>query len=101
MSAQDKLGGYASGFGSLDAQVIGANVTADYKLLDKDGAVYEKGDLPQYITELKKLGDEMVISDVMVDGDQAWCKWQIGDITGAGLIRFGDNGVSQEQLFYI
>ena len=46
MSAADKLGGYASGFGDLNAEAIAANVTADYKLLDKDGAVYGKNDLP-------------------------------------------------------
>ncbi|MGF1684252.1 hypothetical protein [Photobacterium minamisatsumaniensis] len=101
MSAEDKLSGYATGFGSLDANVIGDNVTAEYKLFDKDGAVYQKGDLPQYISELKKLGDKMEISDVMVDGDKAWCKWQIGEIVGAGLISFGEEGVSQEQLFYL
>lgn len=100
MPAEDKLGGYASGFGSLDANVIAANVTAEYKLLDKNGAVYKKDDLPRYIAELKKFGDQMVISDVMVDGGKAWCKWQIGEIVGAGLISFGEDGVSQEQLFY-
>ena len=42
MSAADKLGGYASGFGDLNAEAIAANVTADYKLLDNDGAVYGK-----------------------------------------------------------
>ena len=45
MSAEDKLGGYASGFGSLDASTIAANVTEDFKLLDKNGAIYEKNDL--------------------------------------------------------
>ena len=100
MSAEGKLSGYASGFGSLDANVVAANVTADYKLLDKDGAVYEKGDLTGYIAELRKFGDKMEISDVVSDGGAAWCKWQIGEIVGAGLIRFGEDGVSQEQLFY-
>ncbi|MCW8328829.1 hypothetical protein MD588_08405 [Photobacterium sp. SDRW27] len=100
MSAEDKLGGYASGFGSLDANVIAANVTAEYKLLDKNGTVYKKDDLPGYITELKKFGDQMEITDVVVDGGKAWCKWQIGEIVGAGLISFGEDGVSQEQLFY-
>jgi hypothetical protein len=28
-------------------------------------------------------------------------KWQVGDIVGAGLITFGDEGVLQEQLFYV
>ncbi len=100
MSATDRLGGYASGFGNLDADSIAANVTADYKLLDKDGVVYGKNDLPGYITELRKLGDTMAISDVMVDGELAWCKWQVGDVVGAGLISFGEDGVRQEQLFY-
>ena len=100
MSATDKLSGYASGFGSLNANEIAANVTADYRLLDKDGAVYGKSDLPGYIAELKKVGDKMEITDVMVEGGSAWCKWQIGDITGAGLISFGEDGVTQEQLFY-
>lgn len=49
MSAEDKLGGYASGFGGLDADTITANVTEDYKFLDEDGAVYGKNDLPGYI----------------------------------------------------
>jgi hypothetical protein len=100
MSAADKLGGYASGFGNLDGEAIAANVTADYKLLDKDGVVYGKDDLPGYVAELRKLGDKMDITDVVVDGGTAWCKWQLGDIVGAGLISFGDDGVTQEQLFY-
>ena len=100
MSAADKLGGYASGFGELNAEGIAANVTADYKLLDKDGAVYGKNDLPGFIAELKKIGDKMDLTDVVVDGGTAWCKWQVGDIVGAGLISFGDEGVTQEQLFY-
>lgn len=37
MSASEKLGGYATGFGELKADQIAANVTDDYKLLDKDG----------------------------------------------------------------
>lgn len=101
MSAADKLGGYASGFGSLDAEAIATNVTADYKLLDKDGVVYGKSDLPGYITELRKVGDKMEITDVVVEGGTAWCKWQVGDIVGAGMISFGDDGVTQEQLFYL
>jgi len=100
MSAEDKLGGYASGFGNLDANVIAANVTADYRLLDKNGAVYKKNDLQRYIAELRKIGDKMDISDVVVEGGTAWCKWQVGEIVGAGLISFGEDGVSQEQLFY-
>ena len=100
MSAADKLGGYASGFGNLDAEVIAANVTADFKLLDKDGAVYGKNDLPGYVAELIKLGDKMDITDVVVEGGTAWCKWQVGEIVGAGMISFGDEGVTQEQLFY-
>ena len=100
MSAADKLGGYASGFGNLDAEEIAANVTADYKLLDKDGAVYGKNDLPGYIAELRKIGDKMNITDVAVEGGTAWCKWQVGDIVGAGIISFEEDGVSQEQLFY-
>lgn len=100
MSAADKLGGYAGGFGNLDGEAIAANVTVDYKLLDKDGVVYGKDDLPGYVAELRKLGDKMDITDVVVDGGTAWCKWQLGDIVGAGLISFGDDGVTQEQLFY-
>ena len=100
MAAADKLGGYATGFGELNADTISANVTDNYKLLDKDGNTYEKGDLPDYIAELRKLDDKMVITDVVVDGGTAWCKWQVGDIIGAGIITFGDEGVSQEQLFY-
>lgn len=100
MSAADKLGGYASGFGNLDAEEIAANVTANYKLLDKDGAVYGKSDLPGYIAELRKVGDKMDITDVVVEGGTAWCKWHVGHITGAGLISFGEEGVTQEQLFY-
>ncbi len=100
MSAADKLGGYASGFSNLDDAEIAANVTDDYKLLDKDGAVIGKGDLPEYIAGLRELGDKMDITDVMVEGGMAWCKWQVGDVVGAGLISFGDEGVSQEQLFY-
>ncbi len=100
MSAEDKLGGYASGFGSLDAEAIAANVTADYKLLDKGGAVYGKNDLPGYIAELRSVGDKMDITDVVVEGGTAWCKWQVGDIVGAGMISFGEEGVTQEQLFY-
>ena len=100
MAAADKLGGYATGFGELNADTISANVTDNYKLLDKDGKTYGKGDLPGYIAELRKLDDKMVITDVVVDGGTAWCKWQVGDIVGAGIITFGDDGVSQEQLFY-
>ncbi len=101
MAAADKLGGYANGFGELNADVVAANVTTDYKLLDKDGKVYGKGDLPGYIAELRKLGNKMDITDVVVEGSTAWCKWQLGDIVGAGMITFGDEGVSQEQLFYV
>ena len=100
MSAADKLGGYATGFGELNADTIATNVTDDYKLLAKDGKTYGKEDLPDYIAELINLADKMVITDVVVDGGMAWCKWQVGDIVGAGLIIFGDEGVSQEQLFY-
>ena len=100
MSAADKLGGYATGWGTLDAEAIAANVTDDYKLFDKDGVVRAKNDLPGYIAELKEIGDQMAITDVVVDGGTAWCKWQLGDIVGAGLISFGDDGVIQEQLFY-
>ena len=100
MSAADKLGGYAGGFGNLDADGIAANVTDNYKLLDKDGAIYGKSDLPGYIDELKKIDDKMIITDVVVDDGTAWCKWQVGDVVGAGLISFGVNGVTQEQLFY-
>ncbi len=100
MSAADKFGGYASGFGNLDAEAIATNVTADYKLLDKDGAVYGRNDLPGYIAELRKIGDKMDITDVVVEGGTAWCKWQVGDIVGAGMISFGEEGVTQEQLFY-
>jgi len=42
----------------------------------------------------------MIITDVVVEGSTAWCKWELGDIVGAGLITFGDDGVSHEQLFY-
>ncbi len=101
MAASDKLGGYATGFGELNADTLVENVTDDYKLLDKDGKTYEKDDLPGYIAELRKLDDKMVITDVVVDGGMAWCKWQVGDIIGAGLITFSDAGVSQEQLFYV
>ena len=100
MSAADKLGGYASGFTNLDAEAIAANVTEDYKLLDKGGAVYGKSDLSGYIAELSKIGDKMNITDVVVEGEKAWCKWQVGSIIGAGLISFGEDGVRQEQLFY-
>jgi hypothetical protein len=100
MSAADKLGGYATGFGELDANQISDNVTDDYKLLDRDGAIYSKDDLPNYISELKKLGEKMDITNVVVDGNTAWCKWQVGGVIGAGLISFGEQGVSQEQLFY-
>ncbi|WP_299176696.1 hypothetical protein [uncultured Neptuniibacter sp.] len=100
MSAADKLGGYASGYSSLDAETIAANVTSDYQLLDKEGAIYGQNDLAGYIDELKKIADEMVITHVMVDGNMAWCQWQLGDIIGAGLITFGDEGVKREQLFY-
>ena len=100
MTAADKLGGYAMGFGKLNADMVAANVTDDYKLLDKDGKIYGKGDLPGVISELRELGDKMVITNVVVDGETAWCKWQVGDIVGAGLITFRDEGVSQEQLFY-
>ena len=100
MSAADKLGGYASGFGELNADVVAANVTAGFKLLDKDGKVYTKDELAGYIAKLRTLGSKMDITDVVVDGSTAWCKWQLGDVIGAGLITFGDEGVSQEQLFY-
>jgi uncharacterized protein YodC (DUF2158 family) len=100
MSAEDKLGGYASGFSSLDANAIAANVTEDFKLIDKNGAVYEKNDLSGYIAELRKAGDKMEITDVVVDGGKAWCKWQVGEIVGAGLISFSTDGVTEEQLFY-
>lgn len=100
MAAADKLTGYAMGFGELNADLVAANVTHDYQLLDKDGKVYGKGDLPGYIAELRKLADRMVITDVVVDGGTAWCKWQVSDIVGAGMITFGDAGVSREQLFY-
>jgi len=73
MAAADKLGGYASGFSELNADVIAANVTATYKLLDKEGKVYGKDDLPAYIAELKKLGSKMEISNVVVDGSTVQC----------------------------
>lgn len=100
MSATEKLSGYASGFGSLDAETIAANVTADYRLLDKDGVSYGKDDLAGYVAGLRKLGDRMEITDVVVEGGTAWCRWQVGDIIGAGMISFGEEGVSREQLYY-
>ena len=100
MAAADKLGGYATRFGELNADTVAANVTDDYKLLDKDGKIYGKGDLHDYIAKLGNLADKMVITDVVVDGGTAWCKWPVGDIVGAGMITFGDEGVSREQLFY-
>ena len=51
MAAADKLGGYATGFGELNADTVAANVTDDFKLLDKDGKIYGKGDLSGYIAE--------------------------------------------------
>jgi hypothetical protein len=42
----------------------------------------------------------MMITHVAVDGSTAWCKWQVGDVVGAGMITFGNEGVSEEQLFY-
>jgi hypothetical protein len=100
MAGSDKLRGYATGFGELNAELVAANVTDDYRLLDKDGKIYGKGELPGVIAELRKLADKMVITDVVIDGPMAWCKWRVGEIVGAGLITFGDEGVSQEQLFY-
>ncbi|WP_421864283.1 hypothetical protein [Motiliproteus sp.] len=100
MSAEDKLGSYAQGFSSLDAATIVANVTEDYQLLDKDGVLHTKADLPAYIDTLKGIGSSMEITEVSVNGEKAWCKWQIGEVVGAGLISFGEQGVSQEQLFY-
>ena len=49
MSATDKLSGYASGFSNLDAATLAANVTADYQLLDKDGVIHRRDDLPGYL----------------------------------------------------
>ena len=100
MSAADKLGAYATGWGELNAEAISANVTDDYKLFDKDGNVIGREDLPDYVAELRKVDDKMALTDVVVEGNTAWCKWQVGDIVGAGLITFGDDGVSQEQLFF-
>lgn len=100
MSASDKLGGYAQGFSELDAATIAANIITDYKLLDKGGKVITKEGLPAYCAELKKLGPKMDITNVAVDGDTAWCQWQVGDVVGAGMISFSDQGVSQEQLYY-
>ena len=99
MSAEDQLGGYASGFTNLDASEIAAHVTDDFKLLDKDGSVYSKAELPGYIAELRNSGDRMEISEVLAKDGKAWCKWQVGEIVGAGLISFGEDGISQEQLF--
>ncbi len=99
MSAEDQLGGYASGFTNLDASEIAAHVTDDFKLLDKDGSVYSKAELPGYIAELRNSGDRMEITEVLAEDGKAWCKWQVGEIVGAGLISFGEDGVSQEQLF--
>ncbi|MBY5947836.1 nuclear transport factor 2 family protein [Photobacterium rosenbergii] len=101
MSAQDKLGGYASGFTHLDADEIADNVTSDYMLLDQNGIVHSKEGLQAYITGLREHGDKMDITEVMVDGGKAWCKWQVGEVVGAGLISFGDEGVTQEQLFFL
>lgn len=101
MSAEDKLGGYATGFGTLDADLICASVTDDYQLLDKDGVVYAKGDLHGYVADLKQYGDKMEITNVAVADGMAWCQWQIGEIVGAGRISFDANGVHQEQLFYL
>ena len=42
----------------------------------------------------------MIITEVVVDGGTAWCKWRVGDIVSAGLIKFGDEDISREQLFY-
>ena len=31
--------------------------------------------------ELRKIGDKMDITDVVVEGGTAWCKWQVGDMS--------------------
>ena len=99
MSASEKLAGYAKGFSELDDATIAANVTADYKLLDKGKVIAKKG-LPTYWAELKKLGKNMDITNVAVDGGTARCKWQVGGTVDSGMITFSDLGVSQEQLYY-
>ena len=74
MTAADKLGGYATGFSELNADMIAANVTDGYKLLDREGKTFGKADLAGYVDELKKFGDKMIITDVVVEGSTAWCK---------------------------
>ena len=59
MTAADKLGGYATGFGELNAETVAANVTDDYKLLDKDGKTYGKGDLPQVIMTIPQVNNDL------------------------------------------
>ncbi|MBM3486128.1 MAG: nuclear transport factor 2 family protein [Alphaproteobacteria bacterium] len=100
MAAADKLGGYAKGFGALDADMIAANVTADFRLVEKGGKIITKKELAGYIAQLTQHGSRMDITNVMVDGNKAWCKWRLGATIGAGLITFGPDGVSEEQLFY-
>ncbi|MFT5174207.1 MAG: hypothetical protein ACI8W7_002394 [Gammaproteobacteria bacterium] len=93
------MGANASRFSELNAEVVVAKMTVDYKIIDNDGVIYSKGDLSAYIAELRKIGSNMDITDVVVDGSTACCKWQLGDIiVDAGLITLGDEGVSHEQL---
>lgn len=42
MSAEDKVGGYASGVGDLDVDAIAANLAGDFELLDENGVVHER-----------------------------------------------------------
>jgi hypothetical protein len=95
-----KLAGYAEGWSKLDGAIVAANVTSNYRLLDKDGKVVAKKDLGGYISGLRELGDRMELSRIARDGNTVWCKWQVGRIAGAGLITLSDDGVTEEQLFY-
>ena len=99
MTSTEKLHAYLAAFSELDADSLLSTVTDDFRTFFESGKSYGKLDLPDYVAGLKKEAPRLVVTDLMVEGNQAWIKWRLGERVGAGLIKFGLDGVSEEQLF--
>lgn len=99
MASTEHLQAYLTAFSALDSDALLSSVTDDFRTFFESGKSYRKSDMPDYLMELRKVATELVITDLMIDGNQAWIKWQLGERVGAGLIKFGATGVSEEQLF--
>ena len=116
MSAAEKLGLYAQGWSTGDANLILQAVTQDYTFNDPNVGEISKAGFADYFEELKNQvktmrgGDLpapfMEISEIVTmendEGLTAWGWWEIPGtpIKGAGLMKVESSGVRSEVITY-